>query len=103
MLRESRYGPGVHVRWRTELERDPLVADVRREGAQLDDSAFADRHVLDEPHPVTDPVRSAVLHRLPDRGRPEGFARVDRDGEVLAAAELERVQVGFRRVARLLA
>src|SRR5438093_5486373 len=48
-------------------------------------------------------MRAAVLQRLPDRGRAERLARVDRDVEVLAAAVLERVEVRLGRVARLLA
>src|SRR5204863_9998080 len=79
MLGERRYSAGIHVRRGTELERDPLVADVGGKTAKLHHLAFAYRHVLDKPHPVADAMRAAVLQRLPDRGRPERFARVDGD------------------------
>src|SRR5438876_5097501 len=103
MLRKRRYSAGIHVRRRTELQRDPFVADVLGERSELDNLAFADRHVLDEPHAVTDPMRAAVLQRLPDRRRPERFAGVDGDRKVLAAAELERLDMGLRRMSGFLA
>src|SRR6266568_353629 len=103
MLGKRRYSAGIHVRRRTELERDPLVADVGGERTELDHLAFADGHVLDEPHAMANAMRAAVLQRLPDRRRSECFARVDGDGKVLAAAELERLDVSLRRVPGLLA
>src|SRR2546428_405343 len=60
-------------------------------------------HVLDEPNAVADPVRAAVLQRLPDRRRPEALARVNGDVEVLATAVLERREVRLRGMARFLA
>src|SRR5439155_6282132 len=85
------------------LERDTFVAHVLGKWAELHDPVLANGHVLDEAHPMTDPVRAAVLERLPDRRRPKGLARVDRDGEVLAAAELERFEVRLRGMPSLLA
>src|SRR2546428_444374 len=96
MLVERRDRAGVDVARRAELERDALVADIRGERSQLHDGLIDDRHVLDEANPVPDAVRAAVLERLPDRGRTERLAGVDRDREVLAPAELERLEVGFR-------
>src|SRR5688572_28470211 len=108
MLLERGHRAGVDVARGTELEGDALIADVRREWAELHDGGRArgagvrDRHVLDEPHTVSDAMRTAVLQRLPDRPRPKGFARVDGDREVFAAAELERIEMGFWRMAGLL-
>src|SRR5439155_1250421 len=51
---------------------------------------------------VTDAVRTAVLERLPDRGRTERLPGVDRDREILAPTQLERLEVGFRRMAGFL-
>src|SRR5439155_24518998 len=102
MLRKRRYSAGIHVRRGTELQRDPFVADVLGERAELHNHAFADRHVFDEPHAVTDPMRAAVLQRLPDRRRPERFAGVDGDRKVLAAAELERLDAGLPRMSGFL-
>src|SRR5437773_4795043 len=99
MLLERRDRAGVDVARRAELERDALVADIRGERSQLHDGLIDDRHVLDQADPVPDAVRAAVLERLPDRGRTERLAGVDRDREVLAPAELERLDVGFRRMA----
>src|SRR6266550_7474480 len=102
MLVERRDRAGVDVARRAELERDALVADIRGERSELHDGLIDDRHVLDEADPVPDAVRAAVLERLPDRGRTERLAGVDRDREVLAPTELERLEVGFRRMAGFL-
>src|SRR5439155_1667045 len=83
------------------LERDALIAHVRRQRTELHHSPFTDRHVLDETHPVPDAVRAAVLERLPDGWRAERLARMDRDREVLAAAELKRFDMRLRRMAGL--
>ena len=103
MFRKRRYSAGIHVRRGTELQRDALVADVLGERAELHNLAFADCHVLDEPHAVTDPMRAAVLQRLPDRRGAECFAGVDGDRKVLAEAELERLDVSLRRMSGFLA
>ena len=52
---------------------------------------------------MPDAVRAAVLERLPDGWRAERLARMDRDREVLAAAELKRFDMRLRRMAGLLA
>src|SRR5438128_1707143 len=103
MIGERRDRPGVDVRRWAQLERNALVAHVRRERAELGGRAVADRHVLEEPHAVPDPVRPAVLQRLPDRRRAERLAGVDGDGEVLAAAEEEGLEMDLGRMAGLLA
>src|SRR5258706_16464881 len=108
---ERRRGAGVDVARRAELERDALVAHVSRERSEPRDAAtldgrFAPRGpypcVLDEPDAVTDAVRAADLDGLPDRGGPEAPARVDGDHEVLAVAQLERLEMPLGRVAGLL-
>ena len=50
---------------------------------------------------MTDPVRPAVLERLPDRRRPERLPGVDGDAEVVLPAVLERLEVHLRRMAGL--
>src|SRR5437867_6495401 len=102
MLLERRDRAGVDVARRAELERDALVADVRREWSQLHDSLVDDRHVLDQANAVPDAVCAAVLQSLPDRWRTEGLASVNGDREVLAPTELERLEVSLRRMARFL-
>src|SRR5207237_10613029 len=93
----------VHVARGTELERDPLVADVGREEPEARHGAVLDAHVLDQPDTMTDAVRATDLERLPDGTRSEAFSGVDRDREVLAVADLERLEVLLRGVTGLLA
>ena len=57
--------------------------------------------VVDDPHPVPEPVRAAPLDGLPDRRQAERLARVDGEVGVLALEVLERVEVTGRREARL--
>src|SRR5258705_2251476 len=109
MLLERRHRAGVDVARRAELEWDALVADVRGQWSELHDGRVAtlaridDRHVFDEADAVPDAMRAAVLKCLPDGRRPERLAGVDRDREVLAPAQLERLEVRLWWVAGLLA
>ena len=57
-----------------------------------------DGDVVDDPHPVAEPISRAVLDGLPDARQPEGLARVDGEVGVLALQVFERVQVAGRRV-----
>ena len=101
MLGDRRGGPGLDVGGRAHLERDPLVADVRREPAELDAPVLGHGDVVDDPDAVTEPVGAAPLDRLPDRRQAERLAGVDGEVEVLALEVLERVEVPGGRVARL--
>ena len=94
-------GAGLHVGVRAQLERDPLVADVRREPAEVDRAVAVDGDVVDDADAVAEPVGAAPLDRLPDRGQPERLAGVDREVGVLALEVLERVEVPGGRVAGL--
>ena len=64
-------------------------------------AAVARRDVVDDAHPVAEPVGAAPLDRLPDRRQPERLAGVDGEVEVLPLQVLERVQVPGGRVAGL--
>ena len=64
-------------------------------------AVVADGDVVDDPDAVAQPLGAAELERLPDRRQPERLAGVDRDVEVLAADEVERVQMAGRPIARL--
>src|SRR2546430_44925 len=103
MRLERRRRAGVDVAGGTELERDTLVAHIGGERSKARDTAGLDGHVLDKPYPVSDAVRAADLQRLPDGARTEALAGVDGDREVLAVAQLERVEVLLRRMPCLLA
>ena len=94
-------GAGLHVGGRAHLQRDPLVADVRREPAELGRAVVGDGDVVDDPHAVAEPVGAAPLDRLPDRRQPEGLAGVDGEVGVLALEVLEGVEVPGGRVAGL--
>ena len=59
-----------------------------------------DVDVVDDPHPVAEPVGAAPLHRLPDRRQPEGFAGMNGEMRVLPAQVLERIQVPGGRETR---
>ena len=101
VLGDRRGGAGLHVGVRAHLERDPLVADVRRQPAERRRAVVVDRDVVDDPDAVAEPVGAAPLDRLPDRRQPERLAGVDREVGVLALEVLERVEVPGGRVARL--
>ncbi len=60
-----------------------------------------DLDVVDDAHPVAEPVGAAPLQRLPDARQPERLAGVDGEVGVLPPEVLERVQVPGRREARL--
>src|SRR5919108_4713194 len=92
----------MDVRRRAQLERDPLVADQGGEAAETRVSVGPlGRDVVHDADPVAESFRAADLERLPDRGKPEGLAGVDREVEVLAADVLEGVEVARRRKPRL--
>ena len=87
-------GTGVHVGGGAELERNAPIAD---EGGQAPQSVGAVRvggDVIDYADAVAEPLGAAELDRLPDRGRTEGLAGVDREVEVLALEVLEGLDEG---------
>ncbi len=99
MLGDGRGGAGLHVRRRAEFQRDPLVTHVGGEATQRRLPILRHRYVVDDPHAVPEPVRAAPLQRLPDRGKAERLAGVDREMRVLPSQVLERVEVPRRREA----
>ena len=101
MFGDGRGGTGLDVRRRAHLERDALVADVRRQSAEHGLTVGTDRDVVGDPHAVPEAVSAAPLDRLPDRRQPERLAGVDREVRVLPLEVLERVEVPRRRVAGL--
>ena len=93
--------PVCRLEVRAHLQRDPLVAYVGREAAELDRAVVCDRDVVDDPDPVAEAVGAAPLDRLPDRRQAERLAGVDGEVGVLALEVLEGVEVAGGRVARL--
>ena len=67
----------------------------------FDRAVVGDLDVVDDAHPVAEPVGAAPLEGLPDGGQPERLARVDGEVVVLPLEVLEGVQVAGGRVARL--
>src|SRR5258708_16423026 len=80
------------------LERNALVEDVLREIAQLHSPAVHDRDVVDQARSVSDPMRPAVLNRLPDRFLAIAFAGVNRNIEILPLNVVKSVNVLFGRI-----
>ncbi len=122
MERDRRGRGGLQVAARAHLQGDALVPHVGGEPAQahptelqrrqrrrvvlvgldpLGEGRAVDGDVVDDPHPVPEPIRSAPLDGFPDRRQAEGLTRVDGEVEVLATEVLERVEVTGGRVARL--
>src|SRR5258708_13921049 len=80
------------------LQRNALVENVLGEIAQLHSPAVHVRDVVDQARSVPDPMRPAVLNRLPDRFLAIAFAGVNRNIEILPLNVMERVNVLFRRL-----
>ena len=91
----------MDVGGRAHLERHAPVAHEGRQPPELDRAVVADGDVVDDADAVAEPLRPAELERLPDRRQAERLAGVDRDVEVLAPDEVERVEVAGRPVAGL--
>lgn len=92
-------GTCAHIAGETHLHRYAPVQDELRKGAELQYATVLYHHVLNETHPMADPVGTADLYRLPDRLQAERFAGVDRDVEVLAPDVPECLYVLLRRMA----
>jgi hypothetical protein len=83
----------VNVGGWAHLERHAAVPHERGEATQLHRAVVPDPDVVDDPDAVTESLGTAELERLPDRREAERFAGVDGDVEVLAADDVERVEV----------
>ena len=101
MLGDARRRTGHHVRGRAEFQWDTPIADVGGQRAQPVGAVGASLDVVDDAHPMAESVGAAPLDRLPDAGKPEGLARVDREVRVLSAEVLERIEVPGGREAGL--
>src|SRR5947209_12083775 len=80
------------------LQRNALVENVLRQIAQLHGPAVHDRDVVDEARSVSDPMRPAILNRLPDRFFTIAFAGVNRNVEILPLNVVKSVHVLFGRI-----
>src|SRR5665811_852142 len=83
----------LDVRRRAHLQWDPFVSNVRRQQAQLRGAVVGHRDVVDDPHPVPEPIRATPLERLPDRRQPERLAGMDGEVRVLPLEVLEGIKV----------
>src|SRR6267378_2954533 len=82
----------------TNLEWNAFIENVLRQIAQLHRPAVHDRDVVDQPRSVSDPMRPAVLNRLPDRFLAIAFAGVNRNIEILPLNVVKSVYVLFGRI-----
>src|SRR6202795_4276986 len=80
------------------LQRNAFVENVLREIAQFHGPAVHDRDVVDQARSVSDPMRPAVLNRLPDRFLAVAFAGVNRNVEILPLNVVKSVNVLFGRI-----
>ena len=67
MLRQTWRGAGVDIAEQAKLQRDSFVEHVLRKVAQLYRLAIYHGDVVDQARAVPNPVRPAILDRLPDR------------------------------------
>ena len=88
---DALHGSGGEVARKTDLERDPVVAEVLEK-----------RGILRRRDPMANAL-GADLERLPDGSRAGGFAGVRRQAESRAAGPGEQVAEKRRRTARLVA
>ena len=111
VVSECRHGTDLHIARRRELERDLAVAHVgcqRPELASLevdvDQPALGhtarERHVLDEAHAVTDPLRAAH-ERVGDQGEAGRLTGMDGQVGQSGAGDRNRVRVVTRWEPRL--
>src|SRR3979411_3132706 len=80
------------------LQRNALVENVLRQIAQLHGPAVDDRDIVDQPRSVSDPMRPAVLNRLPNRFLAVAFAGVNRNIEILPLNVVKSVHVLLGRI-----
>ena len=98
MFRQTRRGARVHVTQQANLQRDALVENVLSQIAQLHRLAFHDGDIVNQPRPVPDAVRSAILNRLPDRFLSIAFTGMNRDIEVLALDVMKSIHMLLRGI-----
>src|SRR6202142_2100186 len=91
---------GVDVRGRTQLQRNPPVADIGGETAEQRTAVRIEADVIDDPDAVAEPFGPQV-ERLADQRQAIAFAGVQ--GEVEAGRDEAPEDVGeaARRIARL--
>ena len=99
MLGDALDRAGLHVGARAHLQRNSLVPQDRCQPAQPHLAVLADVDVVDDPHPVAQPVRTAERDRLVDGRQPERLAGMNGEARVVVSHVFERVQVPGRRVA----
>src|SRR3546814_9143546 len=75
------YGSGLHVRTRAQFQGNAHVTDVVREPTQLCPTWHAYVDVVNDPHAVAQPIRSAEGDGFVDRRQPESLTRVNRRSE----------------------
>src|SRR6266849_3106655 len=80
------------------LQRNALVENVLSQIAQLHGPAVHDRDVVDQARSVSDPMRPAILNRLPDRFLAIAFAGVNRNIKILPLNVVKGVNVLFGRI-----
>ncbi len=88
----------MNVADEANLQRNALVENVLREIAQLYRPAVHDCDVVDQARSVSDPMRPAVLNRLPDRFLAIAFAGVNRNIEILPLNVVKSVNVLLGRI-----
>ncbi len=98
MILECVHGPGLDVGTGAQFQGNPLVPHIVRERAQHRDAVVADRDVVGDPDPVSEPVRPAERDGLVNGRQTERLTRVN--GEVCIAAPhvLEGVEVAAGRI-----
>src|SRR3546814_19346345 len=95
------YGSGLHVRTRAQCQGNAHVTDVVRGPTQLCPTWHADVDVVNDPHAVAQPIRSAEGDGFVDRRQPESLTRVNREVGFRVTHVLERVEVPARWVSGL--
>ena len=90
-------GAGLHIAGWTQLQRNPSVADVGCESAQLRLVWIGHVDVVHDANPVPESIGPAPLDGLPNRRQTERLARVDGEVRVLASQVLERIQMARGR------
>src|ERR1700674_3284266 len=80
------------------LQRNAFIENVLRQIAQLHSPALDNRDVVDQARSVSDPMRPAVLNRLPDRFLAIAFAGMNRNIEILPLNVVKSVNVLFGRI-----
>src|SRR5438067_8846564 len=83
MLGKAAGGAGMNIADQANFQRNPFVENVLREVAQFHRLTVHDGNVIDQPRPVSDAMRSAVLNGLPNRFLTEPLAGMNGDVEIL--------------------